>query len=109
VSFTDSHASTGLPGPVERAVRQRRVSDPVILLRAAAIDNAAQDLIGQAEHAGTPLKPGAQETPGDARDAVLLAAQSFPPNPVAKQTINPSEPGNRPASPSPDRARLRKI
>ena len=36
--FRHSRASTGMPGPVERAIRQRRVSDPVILLRAAAIE-----------------------------------------------------------------------
>ena len=35
--FTGSRAATGRPGPVEEAVRARRVSDPVILMRAAAI------------------------------------------------------------------------
>ncbi len=40
--FTHSRAATGRPGPVEQAVRERHISDPVMLLRAAAIDNAAR-------------------------------------------------------------------
>jgi len=108
VSFRHSRASTGLPGPVERAVRQRRASDPVILLRAVAIDNAARDLIGLAEHAGTPHKPAAQENTDRPRDAVLLAAQNFPHDPVVQQPVNPSQPGIRPVSPPPDQAHLRK-
>jgi len=103
-AFRDSRASTGLPGPVERAVRQRQVSDPVVLLRAAAIDNAARDLIGRAEHAGTPPKPAAR---GDT-NAVLLAAQSFPHDPAAVQPVDPIPPGSRPVSPPTDRAQLRK-
>ena len=108
VSFRHSRASTGLPGPVERAVRQRRASDPVILLRAVAIDNAARDLIGLAEHAGTPHKRAAQENTDRPRDAVLLAAQGFPHDPVVQQPVNPSQPGIRPVSPPPDQAHLRK-
>jgi hypothetical protein len=104
VSFRDSRASTGLPGPVERAVRQRRVSDPVVLLRAAAIDNAARDLIGLAEHAGTPLKPAARED----SNAVLLTAQSFPRDPVVTQSVNPGRPHSRAGNPPSDRAHLGK-
>ena len=81
VSFTDSRASTGLPGPVERAIRQRRVRDPVVLLRAAAIDNAARSLIGLADTASPSPKPRAAQTAGHGRDAVLLAAESFPHDP----------------------------
>ena len=108
VSFTDSRASTGLPGPVERAIRQHGVPDPVVLLRAAAIDNAAQDLISQTEHAGTPVQPGAPQNPGNARDAVLLAAQSFPRDPVAGQSANLSQPGSQPAGPPPGRTHPRR-
>ena len=108
VSFRHSRASTGLPGPVERAVRQRRASDPVVLLRAVAIDNAARDLIGLAEHAGTPHKPAAQQNTNGAPDAVLLAAQSFPHDPVVQQPVNPSQPAIRPVSPPSDQAHLRK-
>ena len=79
VSFRDSRATTGLPGPVERAVRKRRVHDPVILLRAAAIDNAARDLIGLSADADEPPRPGIQENAVSAlqvHDAVQLAAQT---------------------------------
>lgn len=108
VSFGDSRASTGRPGPVERAVRQRRVHDPVVLLRAAAIDNAARALIGLAENANTPLKPGAQENGDSPRDAVLLAAENFPHDPVLRQTESSSRPGRQPGGPTPSRAHLRK-
>jgi hypothetical protein len=103
-SFRDSRASTGQPGPVERAVMQHRVPDPVILLRAAAIDNAARDLISPAGHADTSPEPGTQGT----RTAVLLAAQGFPNDPVAGQPPRPSPPGRRPGGPSPGQTRLRK-
>jgi hypothetical protein len=51
ISFTHSRPSAGRAGPVEQAIRQRRISDPVMLLRAAAIDSAARQLITQAEDA----------------------------------------------------------
>ena len=104
VSFTDSRASTGLPGPVERAIRQRRVRNPVVLLRAAAIDNAARSLIGLAGTASTPPGPSAAQA---ARDAVLLAAESFPHNPDLSQPASPRPPASRSAAPPPDRAHLR--
>ena len=108
VSFRHSRASTGLPGPVERAVRQRRARDPVVLLRAAAIDNAARDLAGLAERAGTPHKPATQQDTGRARDAVLLAAQSFPHDPVVQQSVSLSRPASRPVDSPTDKAQLRK-
>ena len=49
------------PGPVEQAVRQHGVSDPVVLRRAAAIDDAARDLIALAGQADTAPEPGAHE------------------------------------------------
>jgi hypothetical protein len=107
VSFTNSRASTGLPGPVERAVRQRRVHDPVVLLRAAAIDNAARALIGLAADADPALEPGAGENAGHAADAVLLAAQSFPHDPVVNQPVTPGRPGGRPAGSPSEKAHRR--
>ena len=78
--FTHSRAATGRPGPVEQAITARRVSDPVILLRAAAIDNAARQLITQAEN--TTSASSSPDTPTNIRrpasSAAQLAAQSFP-------------------------------
>ena len=78
--FTHSRAATGRPGPVEEAIRARRVYDPIILMRAAAIDNAARQLIIQAEDA-TPAS-SSPDTPANIRrpasSAAQLAAQSFP-------------------------------
>ena len=110
LSFRDSRATTGLPGPIERAVRKHRVHDPVILLRAAAIDNAARDLIGLPADTGTPPRPGMQEDAGSAlhvHDAVQLAAQSFPHDPVLTQPVNASLPGSRLSGPLSDTTRLR--
>jgi hypothetical protein len=47
-------APTSEPGPVEKAIRDRRVYGLIILLRAAAIDNAARQLIAQAENVMPP-------------------------------------------------------
>ena len=78
--FTHSRAATGRPGPVEEAIRARRVSDPVILMRAAAIDNAARQLIIQAQNATS--ASSSPDTPTSRRraagSAAQLAAQSFP-------------------------------
>jgi hypothetical protein len=109
VAFGHSRASTGLPGPVERAVRQCRVYDPVILLRAAAIDNAAKNLIGLAEYGYAPREPDAQEVATGAlhaHDPVQLAAQSFPPDTVVTQSVNVSSSGL--SGPPSDRVHLRK-
>ena len=80
IPFTHSRASTGRPGPVEQAIRERHISDPVMLLRAAAIDNAARQLIAQAQDA-TPVS-SSPDTPTSRRraagSAAQLAAQSFP-------------------------------
>lgn len=67
-------------GPVEQAIRDRSISDPVILLRAAAIDNAAWHLITRAENAASVPSPsdmttGRQHAVGT---PAQLAAQSFP-------------------------------
>jgi hypothetical protein len=110
VSFRDSRATTGLPGPVERTVRKRRVHDPVILLRAAAIDNAARDLIGLSANTDTPQRPGVLENADSApqvHDAVQLAAQSFPHDPVLTQPVNASRSGSRLSGPLSGGTRLR--
>ena len=112
-SFAHSRAGTGLPGPVEQAVRARHADDPVLLLRAVAIDNAARQLIGLADNGPAPPEPGVQDDMDDARhsqDAVRVAAQSFPdgtvlPPPAAASS---SRPASRPGSPSSRRAHLRK-
>jgi len=88
-SSWESRTFTGKVGPVERAIRGRGVSDPITLLRAAAIDNAASRLITEAENAaGVADLP---DTPNGQRRAVgsaaLLAAQSFP----CDQAVRPSD------------------
>ena len=75
-----SRAATGTPGPVEEAIRARRMSDPIILMRAATIDNTARQLIIQAENATS--ASSSPDTPTNIRrptsSAAQLAAQSFP-------------------------------
>jgi hypothetical protein len=84
----ESRTSTGRAGPVEQAVRDRGISDPVILLRAAAIDNAARHLITRAENAAS--TPSPSDTPESQRHAVgtpaQLAAQSFPRDKAARSS-----------------------
>lgn len=101
--FTHSRAATGRPGPVEEAIRARRMSDPVILLRAAAIDNAARQLIIQAEN--TTSASSSPDTPTNIRrpasSAAQLAAQSFPYDPTARPTAGqPPSPARRATSSS---------
>ena len=83
--FMNSHGSTGQAGPLEQAMIDRRVSDPALLLRASAIDNAAHRLLIQAESITS--EPGESGTRKSrqlhARSAAELAAQSFPQNPHA--------------------------
>ncbi len=78
--FRNARASTGQPGRVEQAIRDRGISDPIVLLRAAAIDNAATQLIAEA---GNGTRAAASRNTSDkgghtARREVQLAAQSFP-------------------------------
>ena len=104
VPFTDPQASTVLPGPVEQAVRQHGICDPEVLRRAAAIDDAARDLIALTEQTDSAPEPGAHEN----RDAVLLAAQSFPHDPAAGPPVSPVRPASRTGGLSPGRSRPRK-
>ncbi len=103
--FTHSRAATGRPGPVEEAIRARRVSDPVILLRAAAIDNAARQLIIQAENvtsaSSSPDTPTTGRRP--ASSAAQLAAQSFPYDLTARPAAEQPPRSNRNATSSSSR------
>jgi len=88
--FVNSRASTGQAGPVEQAIRDRRVSDPVILLRAVAIDNDARRLIIRADRVApqygeSDIRKSRQRT---AADAAKLAAQSFPHGPVTRPSVD---------------------
>ena len=101
--FTHSRAATGRPGPVEEAIRARHMSDPVILLRAAAIDNAARQLIIQAEN--TTSASSSPDTPTNIRrpasSAAQLAAQSFPYDLTARPAAGqPPSPARRATSSS---------
>lgn len=77
--FGNSRASTGIAGPVERAVRNRRVADPGTLLRAVTIDNAAHQLITYAGDAvsASNVSSAPKNRHADS-SAAQLAAQSFP-------------------------------
>jgi hypothetical protein len=110
-------AAVGRPGPVEQAVRDLRVSDPVVLLRAAAIDKAARNLITEAE--STTVPPETPPTAGNARDpaasAVRLATQSFPhakPQEGIGHDVQPVQPSSQIAArsrrPSPGRPLARR-
>lgn len=84
--FRNSRASTGGAGPLERAIKDQQVSDPVIVMRAVAIDNAAERLIEQADTAASPTStPERRENWQRAvRRAALLADESFPHGPVTR-------------------------
>jgi hypothetical protein len=100
----EGRAFTGWAGPVEQAIRDRGISDPVILLRAAAIDNAAWHLITRAGNAAS--VPSPSDTPESQRHAMgtpaRLAAQSFLRDKVARPLgQHPSRSaGQTPRSPS---------
>jgi hypothetical protein len=87
LSVMHSRFSTGVGGPVEQAIRDRKVYDPLILLRAAAIDDAARQLIIQADNA-LPA-PGSSVSFMMAQPAASstaqLVAQSFPSGPITER------------------------
>jgi cell wall assembly regulator SMI1 len=98
--FINSRAYTGKVGSLERTMMDRRVSDPVILLRATAIDNAARRLIIEAEN--TKSESGAPDAhegrQPSAHGAAELAAQDFPHGPVTGPSagirhVGPGSPG----------------
>jgi hypothetical protein len=102
--FMVSHGSAGQAGPLEQAMIERRVSDPALLLRASAIDNAACRLLIQAERIISEPEESdtgqSQQLP--ARGAAELAAQSFPQGPDTglSAEIHRLRPGD-PAVPAP--------
>lgn len=77
VAIEDIH-----PGPVERAVRQVQTTDPVLMLRAKAIDLAGRELLTEARRTrcghsgGRPTNE--EEIAGAASAQARLAAESFP-------------------------------
>lgn len=93
----DPHdAAVPQPGPVERTIRSLKVTDPIVLLRAAAIDTAARTLISQAEQMSG--QPDRQDNdPATAQrhsssDAARLAAKDNPPRLAGR--LAGSETGN---------------
>jgi hypothetical protein len=99
--FRHSRMATGRPGPVEEAIRARHVYDPVVLVRAAAIDNAARQLIIQAEDAAPAA--GSPDTSATGRrstsNPAQLAAQSFPRDMTARPAAGqPPGPARRATS-----------
>ncbi|MGH3157459.1 MAG: hypothetical protein ACRDNF_12895, partial [Streptosporangiaceae bacterium] len=75
------------PGPVEQIIRGLRVADPIVLLRAAAIDTAARTLISQAEQMSSQSSPQSNDAAAARRhppgNAARLAAKDNPPHPAA--------------------------
>lgn len=74
------------PGPVERGVRALGITgDPLLLLRAQAIDTAGRQLIAEAQRAARPPagRKSARKTPSGRTEgtAAQRAAESFPPAP----------------------------
>jgi hypothetical protein len=100
--FRHSRASTGRPGPVEKAVRAQQVRDPVVLLRAAAIDNAARQLIAEAQNARHASGPPDTAPPSrrSAGSPARLAGQGFPSDVTARPAAGqPPDPARRAARP----------
>jgi hypothetical protein len=73
-------------GPVEQAARQMRTTDPVLMLRAKAIDLAGRELLTEARrtHCGHSASRRANDVQSAeaASTPARLAAQSFPPQGV---------------------------
>ena len=92
--YANIGAPPGQAGPAEQAVRNRGISDPVMLLRAAAIDSAARRLIASAEHPASPSRPALppQSEQHPASTVAQLAAQSFPGDGGMRSTPLPSPP-----------------
>lgn len=84
--FRRSRASTGAAGPLEQTIRDRRIFDPIILLRAAALDNAAECLIDQIDTTTLAIESSERRENWQraVRRAALLADESFPLSPVTR-------------------------
>jgi hypothetical protein len=90
------------PGPVEQVICRLRIDDPAVLLRAAAIDQAARQLITQAEQTSPqPSSTCAARRP-TGQNPAQLAAQDTPHSPAAilasRQRPDPTRPAARPTS-----------
>jgi hypothetical protein len=99
---------TTRPGAVEQALRSMRVSDPIMLVRAAALDATAQALLNQATQPSRPASvPSRSSTaqphsPSPPRPA-QIAANDNPRYPTGPYSSNhPSRPPTRPRRSSPD-------
>jgi hypothetical protein len=94
------------PGPIEHAIQQLHLDDPAMLLRAAAIDQAARQLITQAEQASPQPSPSTTSTRAAQRptgqNPAQLAAHDAPHSPAAilasSQRPDPTRPAARPTS-----------
>ncbi len=108
--FRHSRASTGGTGPLEQAIRDRQVSDPVILLRAVVLDNAAERLIEQTDTATSATGPSERRENWQraVRRAALLADESFPHGPVTRPSTDTqrTRPGNPSSPPAVSRTEL---
>jgi hypothetical protein len=106
------------PGPTEQAIRKLWVKDPVVLLRAVAIDDAGQQLIAQAEQLSGQATPGGRGVTARRRPPggpARLAAKDSPHSPAAvlasrgndntAGTSRRPEPGRNPRSRSAPRPR----
>jgi hypothetical protein len=92
------------PGSVEQAVRRLGAPDPVLVLRAAAIDKAARKLITEAEQAsalrrGSPQAPEATRQNPAVPTAARAAAESFPQGLATPTASKPT--ASRPAAAGP--------
>lgn len=111
VPFSRSRASSGEPGPLETALRNRQVSDPILILRAAVIDNAAHQLLADAED-GPPRSSPARPTGRSQTSSTPagLAAQSFPDRAAARApSARPDQPASQGARPVQRNRRLSRL
>ena len=81
------------PGSVEEAIRRLGVSEPVLLLRAAAIDKAGRNLIDQAQRAAEWQSQHPDHQHSHPGSPAQLAAASFPEGPATP--LPPRTPGDQ--------------
>jgi hypothetical protein len=92
------------PGLVERAVRKTGIGDPIMLLRAIAIDKAGRDLIAEARRSARepdtpdPVERNSRRVP-PSRHPARIAGRNFPVNAVVSKTVGPA---SQPSSPKGD-------
>jgi hypothetical protein len=95
------------PGPTELTIRKLHISDPALLLRAAAIDSAAQRLIAQAEQVSAPPDQPSSRSQTQRRPPgrpAQLAAKDLPrSHPAALASARPPAHSNGNGSTGPQR------